>query len=265
MTPSRRCRAADDLSRRAVTIILLVALVSAELLWPAAVAFSQGSVGQPALGVRDLHVSPAVLWSGSTVRVEAVVVNHGNAEAQDLRLGVAVAEAGVLGKRWFPLHRSPADPVARLGPGESVRFSATARLEGDGWFRVGVAGAAANAVLTPAGRRVRVVEPGATSTQAGMVFAVYAVLLSVATAIGWFLFRSPGGTPAVIPDWRLVSSGIGLMVVGPGVLWSIRQSLVTQAGGVAFAPPSALLWLPPAGAALFAIGWIALRRRSAIT
>lgn len=129
--------------------------------------------------MQDLQVEPAVLQSGDVVKVQAIVANLGDTPAHSLRLGLAVAGAGTNGRRWTPIAINPAEPVELLSAGERVHFSGTARLEGDGVYRVGIMGQSEETVLPPQGQTVRVIEIPATLTELGALFGSYIALLSI--------------------------------------------------------------------------------------
>lgn len=223
----------------------------------------------PPLEVRDLDVSSEVLRSGSTIEVEAVVVNPWDEPVHDVRLGMAAANADEeLGRSFEILEQdpSPSEPVESLGPGEELPFRGSARLEGDGWVRVGLAGSASETMLEPTGTRVRLVQAASSVTQSLALLASYIVLLGLAAVGTRAAFDTRGDVPLVNPVRPLIAAGASLLVLGPLVAWSFGYRL---AGGYATSRSWALDLALLGGVALFVLGWVliggALRPRSSAT
>lgn len=255
------------IAHRLRLLILAVGVgIGPGLLPPATSA--QAPAGRPRLEGYQLRVAPTVLQSGGTVNVEAVIVNRGDAPVHDLRVGTAVAGAGPSGRSWTLLEQSPSEPIPILAPGEEVRFRARVRLDGDGWFQVGIIARGADAGLAPRGDRVHVLQPAHSLVRAGTLFAIYSLLLGLLLAAAQGLFLPRGDTPRLIPDRRLLSVGVGLMVCGPTLLWLAHPRIIRHAGGPGLAPSWVLFDLPLAGVVLFAIGWMlagaALRPRGQV-
>jgi len=212
-------------------------------------AHNSESVAESLLEVRELHVEPRVVQLGDSVQVEAVVVNRGTVPVYDLQLGVAIGNIGAANGRWTPLDKRPSEPVKSLAPGEEVEFWGTVRVEGDGWFLVGIAGTATNAMLLPRGQKVYVVNPVIFSVRAIALYAFYVVLLSIAGAAVWVLTGWGKGGVIFIPNYPSIGAGLGVMAIGILGLGAFRY----------FAPrvqPTILPWLPLGGVILFATGWL---------
>jgi len=206
-------------------------------------------VAESLLEVRELHVEPRVIQSGSSVRVKAVVVNRGIIPVHDLQLGVAIGNIGAARGRWIPLGKRPSEPIKSLAPGEEVEFWGTVRVEGDGWFLVGIAGTATNAMLLPRGQKVYVVNPMIFSVRAIVLYAFYVVLLSITGTAVWVLTGWGKSGVIFVPNYPLIGTGLGVMAIGILELGVFRY----------FAPrvqPSILSWLPLGGVILFATGWV---------
>lgn len=185
---------------RLARIVASLLTLTVGLVGPLRITHSQEPAGGTPLKVQQLRVSPTVILSGGTVSVEAVVRNRGATPVHDLWLGLAVAERGASVGRWVPLDRSPAEPIEVIAPGATVRFSGRVRLEGDGWFRVGLAGAAGRTPLLPEGRSVRVVRPAGTAVEVALLFGVYSVLAVAVAGTAWLLLgRRRGDAPALQP------------------------------------------------------------------
>lgn len=222
-------------------------------------AWAQVAGSGPQLEVRDFRVVPQILRSGETVSVEAVIANTGDASAHGLLLGLTVADVEPFGRdrsgrTWTPLEKTPLEPVEVLVPGDAVRFRGVARLEGDGWFRVGVSGRAANAVLRPQVQGVRVAEPAVALADALALFGIYAALLSAGVAASRRLLRPAGDAPPLAPDRRTLGLGFGLVMFGVAALALARPSHARRFAEVGAA--GILELLPFAGVALFVVGWL---------
>ncbi len=206
-------------------------------------------VAGPLLEVRELRVKPAIVRSGASVRVEATVVNRGTTPVYDLQLGVAFGNIGAADASWTPLNKRPSEPIKSLAPGEEVDFWEVVRVEGNGWFLVGIAGTATNAMLLPRGQKVQVVNPVALSTRAIALYTFYLILLGIAGAAVWVLTGWIKSKAIFVLNSSLLGFGLGVMATG--LLWF----------GVFryFAPriqPQMLSWLPLGGVILFATGWV---------
>lgn len=213
------------------------------------VTYNLESVARPLLEVQELRVEPTVVWSGASIQVEAVVVNRGTAPVYDLQLGVAVGGIDAADGSWTPLNKRPSEPIKSLAPGEEVDFWGVVQVEGNGWFLVGIAGTATNAMLLPRGQKVWVVNPGALSTRAIALYAFYLILLGIAGVAVWVLIGWAKGKAVFVLNYPLIGFGLGVMATG--LLWF----------GVFryFAPrvqPQMLSWLPLGGVILFATGWV---------
>lgn len=216
---------------------------------------SSGEATNPSqLEVRDLRISPIVLRSGDTVYVDAIIINQGHQPALNLSIGPAIGNA-TAHQAWRPVKKEPAQPIARLGPGEEVRFRGTVQLKGDGWYLVGVAAMADNAMLRPQGRKVLVLDPVASLIQVGVLLVTYiAVLGLIAAVIRWAL-RPEGAAPMLVPNYRLLALSVGLMSLGPATLWSLLEQVIIHSGGRAFTSPAVLVGLTWSGLLLFVLGW----------
>ena len=206
------------------------------------------SAAGPLLEVRELRVEPTVVRSGASVQVEAVVVNRGTAPVYDLQLGVAVGNIGAAHTGWTPLNKRPSGPINSLAPGEEVDFREIVQVEGNGWFLVGIAGTATNAMLLPRGQKVLVVDPVALSARAISLYAFYLILLGIAGVALWMLTGWAKGKAYFVINYSLLGFGLGMMATG--LLWFRAFSY--------FAPrvqPQMLSWLP-GGVILFATGWV---------
>lgn len=216
--------------------------------------FAQPSVGAQ-LAVLNLNVTPRVLQSGDIVAVDARVANRGDVPVYGLQLSLAIAETGVPLRRWVPLEQNPPGPIEELGPGEEVSFSGKLRVEGNGWYRVGMVASAANLQLAPQGQRVRVIEPSSALIQALGVLLVYLLILGAAAGSARVLLRSKGDAAARFrPSWLVIIAGLVLMVVVPIVL-GLYWSSAAREYGFAFMPG----WvypLPFGGLASFLVGWL---------
>ncbi len=106
-------------------------------------------------------------------------------------------------------------------------------------------------------------------TQTAIGVLLYTLLLSlallgVAAALAVLLWRAPARGRVLAPHGRLISLGLGLMVAGPTILWSIQRSLFQtlaptagEGAPVILGGPAlvALLGLSWGGVALFVAGW----------
>lgn len=236
-----------------------VALFSHGLSLPvlAASGAASGHEG-PRMSVQHLTVSSTVLRSGAIGTVEALVGNTGTVPVHDLRIGVTGANEeplrkGRSGRTWAPLEHSPASPVGVFPPGETVSFLGRARLEGDGWFSVGVGGRGAEAVLLPVVRQVRVVEPETTAVDAAAIVGTHAVLLATGYVLVTRLIRTPKGTVYLAPHRGVVATGVACLAASGVVFWLTRPSYVQQLIH-ALGPDAARL--PLVGLMLFVVGWI---------
>jgi len=229
-------------------LALVLNLIGESRLVPSATCNAGSAIG-PWLEVRELRVMPIVLRSGTPARIEAVVVNCGTVPVYGLQLGVAVAEVGAVNRGWVPLDKYPSEPIETLVPGKEVNFRGLVRLEGDGWFLVGVAGIATNAILLPRGKKVRVVNPMESLMHAVMLFAFYAVLLSIAVIAARVLMGWGKGKALLIPQYSLIGSGLLVMVMGFSWFGVFRYV-------APLVQPQILSWLPLGGVILFAGGWV---------
>ena len=201
------------------------------------------------LEVRDLRVEPTVVQSGATIQVRAVVVNRGTSPVYDLQLGVAIGEIGAVNGNWTSLDKRPSEPIKNLAPGEKVDFWEVVQIDGDGWFLVGIAGMATNAMLPPRGQKVHVTNPVAFYLRAIALFVFYIVLLGLVVATVWVLIGWGKGGAILLPHYALIGSGFGAMAIG--ILWfGVFRHLAPQV------QPQVLPWLLLGGVILFATGWV---------
>jgi hypothetical protein len=241
--------------RRLRPALVIAAILSVVLAHFARTEAGATPHGGPGLEVRDLRVSPPVLWSGDSVRVDAVLVNNADVVVWGLSIGVAVDESGPSSRRWKPLQKSHPAPIESIAPGEVVNFSGHVQLEGSGWFRVGIAGLAANSIVAPQGRRVWVVDSRVQAIELGLSFALFTALIAAVLSI-LRVFAWSSGRPAIwAPHPPLLVLGLALMVFGPWLVWSARYSL-GRGRGVDAALPWALAFLPVTGVLFFAVGWL---------
>jgi hypothetical protein len=213
--------------------------------------YAHGAPNGPMLEVKSLKVSPLVILSNRSVEVQAVIINLGNAPATDVKIALAAADPGP-GRNWAPLSWHPSSVLSSLGPGEEEAFSGTARLQGNGWFRVGVAVFAQNALLEPRVQSVRVVEPIAAMAE------TLSVLLACMVVLGSLAFGAQTllrGTSlySLAPARAYLVAGLGLMSLAP-VLWILRWIVIGRVGPAA--PLWIWAWLPFLGAACFLAGWL---------
>lgn len=164
-------------------------LVLTALIFPRSEVVAEDIV---ALEVQNLQV-PSLIRSGESIKVAGIIVNTGNSPILNLKLGVAVALADGSQKDWEVLEKNPQDAIAILNPGEQVIFSSKVRLEGDGWFQIGIVGTADNTFLSPQAKTVRVIDSSSFALQTMLVLSFYLLLLGIGTASLWYIYKSTQG------------------------------------------------------------------------
>jgi hypothetical protein len=176
------------------------------------------------LEVQNLRV-PSFVRSGEPIKIVGTIINNGDTPVFNLRLGVAVSGADELQKDWEVLEKDPQDVIPMLNPGEHVLFSSKIRLEGDGWIRIGIAGTADNAFLSPEGDNVRLVELSTSFPNAVILLLIFVIVLGVTALFLWLIFRGGEKKPLISIDRPFMILGIVLSTLGPFAVWFLSQTL----------------------------------------
>ena len=233
-------------------MILLGAAIAIWLVLAVKTASATDSSDQPQLEIQSLNVTPHILRSGGSVVVDATVVNSGGAPVRNLRLALAVADAKAsAGKTAEPEANDQPEPIESLGPGETVNFQTRAKLEGDGWFRVGIVGKADNAFLFPQGEKVHVLVAKTSLFNIVTLFGSYLALVALGALLCRVtLFRKTDKELPLVSIQKLASAAaVIVLLMGIGIPSIIIRN---------WRSPWSLQWLPIVMSVIFVVGWIAI-------
>lgn len=212
-------------------------------------AYADESIVEPRIEIQQIEVTPKLLWSGGTVDVNAIIINNGNGTAYDLRLAAAVADVEGTEKKWRPASNDYIEPIKSLAPGESVNFRSSVILEGDGWFRVGAAGQAANAMLFPQGQKVHSIVAQISFFNMIALLAANILFLVITVLCYWLLLYKTRNesSPIFSINKLLIVLGIFLLLIGP-IFSTIRPYRTSPQSE----PQWSLTWM----IVLFVLGWL---------
>lgn len=198
--------------------------------------------------VTQLELDRTVVRSGELLTLFATLRNDSGDPVYDLDLSAAVGLTDRANIDWEQIAEKPQTPNLTLAPGEEIAYEATIRLNGSGWFEIGVAGNAANTFLMPQGKKILVVEP---RTVLGQVISTFLFFFVVLGAIGYFLsfLRRSDGRSIGQPNPRLMGIGALLLLVAT-FMFAVLGREIGQIDSSWF------VVLPFAAVAVFFVGWM---------